>query len=191
MKLETRVETLEHELKILKNEIQSTLLEIQSQVLEHYYASLRAEQSLPDEERAPRQEAPTSEKRDGNKIKEPLRPRRQPTEDDDEDADSAPIRPKLKEVSLSQFREKQVFTPMLFLQLTEWVNATVVKIGKANTQQTIESYTDDDACAPEVKALLLQLVTFSSEEQPPATIEPKAMLEALLGLNKLLATLPK
>lgn len=191
MKLETRVETLEHELKILKNEIQSTLLEIQSQVLEHYYASLRAEQSASDDERAPRQDTPASEKRDGIKIKEPLRLRPLPTADDEEDADSAPIRPKLKEVSLSQFREKQVFTPMLFLQLTEWVNATVVKIGKANTQQTIESYTDDDACTPEVKALLLQLVTFSSEEQPPATIEPKAMLEALLGLNKLLATLPK
>ena len=43
MSLETRVETLEHELKILKNEIETTLLEIQNQVLIHYYPVLRAE----------------------------------------------------------------------------------------------------------------------------------------------------
>lgn len=44
MKLESRVEALEQELKILKNEIQSTLLEIREQVLNHYYPELRAEE---------------------------------------------------------------------------------------------------------------------------------------------------
>lgn len=45
MKLETRVEQLEHEVKILKNEIQHTLLEIQEQILIHYYPALRAAES--------------------------------------------------------------------------------------------------------------------------------------------------
>src|SRR5687768_11118920 len=45
MKIENRVEALEHELKILKNEIQNTLLEIREQVLNHYYPELRAEET--------------------------------------------------------------------------------------------------------------------------------------------------
>lgn len=44
MKEESRIEALEHELKILKNEIQSTLLEIREQILNHYYPELRAEE---------------------------------------------------------------------------------------------------------------------------------------------------
>ena len=82
-----------------------------------------------------------------------------------------------------------MLTPTIFLQLTEWVNGTVTRIGKANTQETIESYTDNDACPAEVKDLLLQLVAFSSEDQPPATVEPRAMLDVMMGLHKLLATL--
>lgn len=46
MKEESRIEALEHELKILKNEIQSTLLEIREQILNHYYPELRAEEPL-------------------------------------------------------------------------------------------------------------------------------------------------
>lgn len=47
MKLESRIEKLEHEFKILKSEIQTTLLEIQEQILTHYYPALRAEDSTP------------------------------------------------------------------------------------------------------------------------------------------------
>lgn len=57
MKLETRVEALEHELKILKNEIQVTLLEIQEQILNHYYPELRAEDSAPPAGEAARRAA--------------------------------------------------------------------------------------------------------------------------------------
>jgi hypothetical protein len=189
MKLETRVETLEHELKILKNEIQETLLEIQSQVLEHYYSSLRSDLPMAPKESSLRAEPGTTEKRDGLKIKETLRPRRALPPDEAAENEQILLTPSTKEVSLTELREKQLLTPTIFLQLTEWVNNTVTKIGKANTQQTIESYTDNDACTPEVKDLLLQLVTFSSEEQPPATVEPRAMLDVMMGLNKLLATL--
>ncbi len=183
MKLETRVETLEHELKVLKNEIQATLLEIQSQVLEHYYSSLRSD--LP----AAAKEPNSIEKRDGLKIKETLRPRREIPPAAEAEDEIALVPPQMKEVSLTAFREKQLLTPTIFLQLTEWVNSTVAKIGKANTHQTIESYTDNDVCTPEVKELLIQLVTFSSEEQAPTIVEPMAMLDVMVGLNKLLATL--
>lgn len=47
MKLESRLEKLEHEFKILKSEIQTTLLEIQEQILIHYYPALRAEEGDP------------------------------------------------------------------------------------------------------------------------------------------------
>ena len=57
MKIESRVEVLEHELKILKNEIQATLLDIREQVLNHYYPELRAEEPT----RAKLQPAKTSE----------------------------------------------------------------------------------------------------------------------------------
>ncbi|HXF61174.1 MAG TPA: hypothetical protein VNK95_06135, partial [Caldilineaceae bacterium] len=50
MKLETRVERLEHEFKILKNEIQATLLEIQEQILTHYYPALRGEENTAPEQ---------------------------------------------------------------------------------------------------------------------------------------------
>lgn len=43
---ESRIDALEHELKILKNEIQTTLLEIREQILNHYYPELRADEPL-------------------------------------------------------------------------------------------------------------------------------------------------
>jgi hypothetical protein len=46
MNEESRIEALEHEVKILKNEIQSTLLEIREQILNHYYPELRAEEPV-------------------------------------------------------------------------------------------------------------------------------------------------
>lgn len=49
MDLEIRVEALEAEIKVLKNEIQNILLEIQEQILQHYYPSLRVEDSQPSD----------------------------------------------------------------------------------------------------------------------------------------------
>ena len=61
-RLENRIRTLEHEVKVLKNQIQQTLLDIQMQIMTHYYPSLHAAE---DEEPAGgyspaprRQEAP-------------------------------------------------------------------------------------------------------------------------------------
>jgi hypothetical protein len=49
MKIETRLEKLEHEFKILKNEIQATLLEIREQLLTQQYPALRAEEGTTDD----------------------------------------------------------------------------------------------------------------------------------------------
>lgn len=101
MSLETRVETLEHELKILKNEIERTLLEIQNQVLIHYYPSLRAEDATPPKELLPLLESAFTE------VDEPASPlAKRPSE-----AEGTPAPPpKTKEVSLTDIKRKPMPT---------------------------------------------------------------------------------
>lgn len=103
MSLETRVETLEHELKILKNEIEHTLLEIQNQVLIHYYPSLRAEDAAPPKELLPLLESAFTE---GD---EPATPLAKPRPEDE--APAPP--PKAKEVSLTDIKRKPKPIPSL------------------------------------------------------------------------------
>lgn len=101
MSLETRVETLEHELKILKNEIERTLLEIQNQVLIHYYPSLRAEDATPPKELLPLLESAFTEV---DESASPLAKR--PPE-----AEGTPAPPpKTKEVSLTEIKRKPMPT---------------------------------------------------------------------------------
>lgn len=104
MSLDTRVETLEHELKILKNEIERTLLEIQNQVLIHYYPSLRAEDATPPKDLLPLLESAFTETDDAAA----LQAKRSPEEDV---VITTP--PKAKEVSLTDIQRKPKPLPSL------------------------------------------------------------------------------
>lgn len=98
MSLETRVETLEDELKILKNEIERTLLEIQNQVLIHYYPSLRAEDTTPPKDLQPLLESAFTAV-DNGAAESPT------TRRPEEDAVTA-LPPKTREVSLTEIQRK-------------------------------------------------------------------------------------
>ena len=226
MSLETRVETLEHELKILKNEIERTLLEIQNQVLIHYYPSLRAEDATPPKELLPLLESAFSE------VDEPASSlAKRPPE---EEGTPAPP-PKTKEVSLTDIKRKpapplptrdpaavkgavapanvtiipakvppaapapvatlpwpaETIQQNLFPLLAKWVNESVEKIGKELTQNMVESAANAEQIAPEVLTLLLQFIALCEEEQPPAMVDTKILMDALLKLDKLLAQVAK
>lgn len=219
MSLETRIETLEHELKILKNEIERTLLEIQNQVLIHYYPSLRAEDATPPKELLPLLESAFT------KVDEPttLLAKRPP---DDEKTPAPP--PKTKEVSLTDIKRKPMPTlpareaapatfagapikvtptapalaaPLPWLEepiqqallplLAKWVNESVEKIGKALTQNMVESSANAEQMAPEVMTLLMQFIALREEEQPPEVADTKALMDVLLKLDKLLVQVAK
>ncbi|MEZ4737487.1 MAG: hypothetical protein R3E79_61210 [Caldilineaceae bacterium] len=203
MSLETRVETLEHELKILKNEIESTLIEIQNQILLHYYPALRAEELEPPKDLFSSTEAARIEKRREGQGKENLRSR---TEDE-----GSSIMPQTKEISFDEIRGKPkkaatlvqitaapaakatvttatatVADQAILAPLAKWVNESVEQIGKARTQAMIESSANADYCRPEVSDMLLQLIELSEEAAPPEQVETKAVMNVLLKLNKTL-----
>lgn len=200
MSLETRVETLEHELKILKNEIESTLLEIQNQVLVHYYPSLRAAESAPPKDLLPFVEVSVAAKGDEAPAKE--------------SADERSLRnatyplPKTKEISLQELQGKSPKMPTLSTEqptrrkrepasatvldqahlphLARWVSDSVEKIGKELTQNMVESSASAEYTTPEIIELLLQFITLSKEENPPEQVDTKELMDALLKLNKVL-----
>lgn len=215
MSLETRVETLEHELKILKNEIERTLLEIQNQVLIHYYPALRAEDATPPKDLLPLLESAFTEEDD-----ETAAPRANRRAEEDQTA--APL-PKAKEVSLMGIKRKpkkvaslsaqepavkleatparvavtsapvndrpwaeEVIQQTLLPPLAKWVNESVEKIGKALTQTMVESAAKAEQITPEVMDLLRQLITLRDEDHPPAAVDTKAMMDVLLKLDKML-----
>jgi len=200
MSLETRVETLEHEFKILKNEIEGTLLEIQNQILVHYYPALRAEESAPPKDLLPVVEASHPEKRAKVQDKENLDSRSGNT--------TLFIAPKTKETSLHDIRGKSNKTVLLpktefmippvdmanqtvLTYLARWVNESVETIGKARTRSLIESSAKADYCTPEIVTTLLQLIDLSDEEEPPAQVETKELMNILLKLHKALDQVAK
>jgi hypothetical protein len=211
MSLETRVETLEHELKILKNEIESTLVEIQNQVLIHYYPALRAEESAPPKEFSALADAPVAARRGDGHRQESLENRSLRD-------DSYPL-VSTKEVSLQEItgRKKSVTThsmmhPMppetdatpamaapeaapwsatAFDQaalpfLAKWVNDSVARIGKRLTCNVVRSSAGAAYATPEIIDLLLQFVTLAAEENPPEQVSTKELMDVLLKLNKVL-----
>jgi hypothetical protein len=198
MNLETRVETLEHELKILKNEIEETLLEIQNQILIHYYPALRAEDSTPP------QDLP------------PILPTRAKPQLEEAPPATAPfptIAPspgsQMKEVSLSDLLKAKstsaagapappvkpaggapgdaavaTLPPAALAHLAKWVTQAVERLGKAQAILMVESCADAEACTPAVLAALLQLLALAEEEAPPPTVETAAVMDTLLRLNR-------
>ena len=214
MNLETRVETIEHELKILKNEIESTLLEIQNQVLIHYYPALRAEESAPPKYLLPLAKSSFTERRDETQEQESLGSRT--------GRDDSHTLPKTREVSLSDLKGKPKKEPMLLQanptpakeqaasskkeappwpavgidqaalpHLARWVNDSVEKIGKELTQNMIESSAGAEYAAQEVTDLLLHFITLCDEENPPEQVDTRELMDVLLKLNKVLSQVEK
>lgn len=207
MSLETRVETLEHELKILKNEIETTLLEIQNQVLIHYYPVLRAEETPPSKPPL-RPNALTS-------PADELPAKREENQPVQQDAMLEPL-PKTREISLQEMKRKvklpaapaeQASTPVrnrtptpkeadlwpeavidqaVWPYVAKWVNESVDRIGKELTQNLINSSLNAEATTPGLTELLLQFVTVSEEVQPDVPVTTRDLMDVLLKLNKML-----
>ncbi|MBX3014619.1 MAG: hypothetical protein KF832_24075 [Caldilineaceae bacterium] len=205
MSLETRVETLEHEFKILKNEIESTLLEIQNQILIHYYPTLRSEATPPPKEalvsvNPPMRQGETS-------------PKASQLDRADDEPVAAP--PRTKEVSLDALRGKGKKAPLLakadaptprpslgrtqptklappvldqaaLPYLAQWVNDSVTRIGKPLTQEMINASAGADDTTPAVTAELHDLLDLWEDEDAPSEVDPKAVMEVLMKLNRLL-----
>lgn len=219
MSLESRVETLEHELKILKNEIERTLLEIQNQVLVHYYPTLRAEDAAPPKDLLPLLESAFAEEETTKlSMNRPA-----------ENAETTAPPPKAKEVSLTEIKRKpkkalnlparepsrvrqegkpakEVSTPVnvrepqwpaegieqaLLPSLAKWVNESVEKIGKELTQNMVASSASTEQISPEVMNLLLQFITLCDEENPPEEVTTKELIDVLLKLDKMLSQVAK
>lgn len=220
MSLETRVETLEHELKILKNEIERTLLEIQNQVLVHYYPTLRAEDAAPPKDLLPLFESAFAEEEEETTDLNMNRPA--------EKAEATAPPPKAKEVSLTEIKRKpkkalnlparetssakqeikpaktspplngqepqwpaEVIEQALLPPLAKWVNESVEKIGKELTQNMVASSAGAEQITPEVMNLLLQFITLCDEENPPEEVTTKELMDVLLKLDKMLGQVGK
>ena len=162
MNLEDRMAMLEGEMKILKNEIQGALLTIQEQVLIHYYPALRAEDSSSSESIVQSLESLPEEGRGatGDTL---IPPGAQPP---------------------SRYREA-VALPS-FTALAEWMSDSIERIGTGRTREALETFASGGYLAPEVKDMLLQLISLSDEENPLEKVEINEILDVFLGLNRVL-----
>lgn len=204
MNLETRVETLEHELNILKNEIEETLLEIQDQVLMHYYPSLRAEDSTPPQEASKplAARAKTSKKQADDAFKSiahrgmagpaGLQMREISLSDgydfaqtEDEELDSGqPLGGKSGGKSMAD----EALNPSLLPKLSAWSNFAVQQIGQREAVRLVESCTEEVGCTPGMKASLLQLIALHETDEPPPKVDSVTIMNVFLKLNKLFVT---
>jgi hypothetical protein len=193
MQLEDRVKVLEDEIKILKNEIQSTLLDIQEQVLIHYYPSLRAEGASPSEDTIESLQPILSERRKGeSETSAPPMTRESSLEGIMHSLES--ISEERKEVPENALtppeeqpssRAEKVGRPP-FTELAGWVSDSVERIGRERTREAIEIYARGGYLAPEVKDILLQLISLSDEEGPPEKVGMEEMLDIFVKLDKVL-----
>jgi hypothetical protein len=211
MSLETRVETLEHELKILKNEIESTLLEIQNQVLIHYYPSLRAEELTPPKELLTLRERSTQAGPQPKESADPplLRDNQKPLVKTKElslsaikgkaDVGSLPAKgePPRTKTQITPLKQQVTALPAAARNqaalpyIAKWVNESVAKIGKELTQNMVTSSASADDVAPAITDLLLQFVTLCDEAYPPEQVDTNELMDVLLKLNKMVDQVAK
>lgn len=217
MSLEDRVETLEHELKILKNEIESTLLEIQNQVLVHYYPAFRAEETLPPKARLPVSGTPPPTKKLDIETDQ-VQPKTREVSLDALKGKAAPNAPLLQEPPTRFKREvvaldddDELFTdqsladdlfdnavaaPAVLPQaalahLARWVSESIEKIGKARTQEMIDSSANAAYGSPAIMEALGQLIEMGEEKEAPAHVTTKELIDVLLKFNRMLDQVTK
>lgn len=196
MNLETRVETLEHELKILKSEIEATLLEIQEQVLIHYYPTLRAEDSTPPQEIAKHVSSRSRSRQ------EPAPEPTKPTAEVGRPTDTGSVL--MREISLNgdshegpeespSFSRKldgsgQMLAPSVLPKLTIWSKSAVERIGREEAIQLVESCTEEVGCTPAIKTFVLQLIEGYDADEPSPQADTATLMSVFLELNTILAT---
>ncbi len=203
MNLESRVEVLEHELKILKNEIEETLLEIHDQVLVHYYPALRSDDSTaPVELSAP----PSKSQTKSSNLPHPLadavaQPRASKAEH--KSADSRLDALQSSDIKSGDIQHRQPMNaPLLpsvqgipsapglsttaLSSLAKWVSNAVERVGKTNALQMIDSCTAEMNCSDAIKSALLQLIDLSVEEFPAQQVDTTALMDLILSLNKVI-----
>lgn len=190
MELEERVKILEGEIKILKNEIQSTLLDIQEQILSHYYPVLRMAESAPPDGVTQSLESIRAEQRKRELTKEtPTLPKTKRVTLDEIRAKAAPeetpVSPKEKEDEEPSQPEEET-DPDTIMELAEWLNDSVEKIGGERTSKLIEGYVTEKHIAPDVEDVLIGLISLSDNGNPPERVRMTEMLDVILKLNKIL-----
>ncbi len=190
MELEERLKILEGEIKILKNEIQSTLLDIQEQILSHYYPVLRAEDSAPPDSVKQSMESIRAEQRKREMIEEetPTRAKTKKVSLEEIRAKAAPketpVSPEEEEEEPSQPEEET--DPDTIMELAEWLSDSVEKIGGERTSRLIGGYATERHLAPDVKDILIGLISLSDDGNPPEKVRMTEMLDVVLKLNKIL-----
>ncbi|MCB8942984.1 MAG: hypothetical protein H6658_04450 [Ardenticatenaceae bacterium] len=150
---------LEQEVKLLKSQIQKTLLDIQEQILIHYHPTLRAENESFAEENGLRRETAV--------------PHPTPT-----------TAPKLRQVSLADIKQNSSPTPATaqddtFTALTRWVEASVDKIGIAQTRKLLELRAEGGYLAPDMQEMLLQLLALHETENSTSMTETAVLIQEL------------
>ncbi len=195
MALEERIEALEGEMKILKNEIQSTLVDIQEQILTHYYPALRAEEPFPSEEIKESLRSMPSERRrrEAEEPSAPPRARESSLEDIMKSLESlseertgtpkdAPASPEGQPPS----RSEEEIDPDTVMELAGWLSNSVERIGGERTSKLIWGYAEKGRLGPDVKNILIGLIPFGDDENPPGKVGMTEMLNIVLQLNKIL-----
>ncbi|MCC9077389.1 hypothetical protein FKZ61_014885 [Litorilinea aerophila] len=205
MNLETRVETLEHELKILKNEIRQALLDIQEHILNRQYPALRSQDPEAEEPETPASRLSGQEPRSGEergrvsplahvlKDVESLREfgltEADLLEDDDEFTHEAPPPVARRAAGKSTNGNGHPAAgggPGHFTALATWVSQSVERIGKERTRKAVETYAQGGYLADHHRALLLQLVELAEDQEPTAPVSPRDTFDMLMQLSEVL-----